>query len=142
MRTGTSLLVARCSFAGSAVCSTRGPRRACDASNSVAGPSRWSCEERFEPPPAASIYACRLRVLHHPDIWNRQTAGVSGKLIVSVSGIGERTLADVDAFCRQMDSRNVPVSLLVAPRLSGDYRLDHDPRPVEWLGNRRAGGAS
>ena len=40
---------------------------------------------------------------------------VPGKLIVSVSGISERTLADVEAFCAQMDARKVPVSLLVAP---------------------------
>jgi hypothetical protein len=65
---------------------------------------------------------------------------VSGKLIVSVSGIGERTLGDVEAFCAQMDARKVPVSLLVAPRLSGDYRLDRDPHTVEWLAARRAGG--
>lgn len=39
-----------------------------------------------------------------------------------------------------MDSRQVPVSLLVAPRLSGDYRLDHDPGTVDWLTSRRAGG--
>jgi len=67
-------------------------------------------------------------------------ASVSGKLIVSVSGIGQRTLADADAFCAQMDARNVPVSLLVAPRLSGDYRLDRDPHTVDWLAARRAGG--
>jgi predicted deacetylase len=65
---------------------------------------------------------------------------VSGKLIVSVSGIGERTLDDVGAFCAQMDARGVPVSLLVAPRLKGGYRLDHDPHTVEWLTARRAGG--
>ncbi|WP_375481642.1 DUF2334 domain-containing protein [uncultured Mycobacterium sp.] len=65
---------------------------------------------------------------------------MSGKLIVSVSGIGEHTLADVDAFCAQMDARGVPVSLLVAPRLKGGYRLDRDPRTVEWLAARRAGG--
>jgi predicted deacetylase len=65
---------------------------------------------------------------------------VSGKLIVSVSGIGEHTLADVDAFCTQMDARGVPVSLLVAPRLKGGYRLDRDPGTVEWLVARRAGG--
>ncbi|MBV9353167.1 MAG: DUF2334 domain-containing protein [Mycobacterium sp.] len=65
---------------------------------------------------------------------------MSGKLIVSVSGIGERTLADVDAFCAQMDARSVPVSLLVAPRLKGGYRLDRDPATVEWLARRRAGG--
>src|ERR1700759_1460558 len=39
-----------------------------------------------------------------------------------------------------MDSRNTPGSLLVAPRLSGDSRLDHDPRTVEWLTDRRAAG--
>jgi uncharacterized protein len=61
-------------------------------------------------------------------------------LIVSVSGIGERTLSDVEAFCAQMDARKVPVSLLVAPRLAGDYRLDRDPRTVEWLTDRRARG--
>jgi predicted deacetylase len=65
---------------------------------------------------------------------------VSGKLIVSVSGIGERTLADVDGFCAQLDARKVPVSLLVAPRLKGGYRLERDPRTVEWLTSRRAGG--
>jgi predicted deacetylase len=67
---------------------------------------------------------------------------VAGKLIVSVSGIGERTLADIEAFCAEMDSRAVPVSLLVAPRLKGGYRLDHDPHTVEWLAARRAGGDS
>lgn len=65
---------------------------------------------------------------------------MSGKLIVSVSGIGDHTLADVDAFCAQMDTRGVPVSLLVAPRLKGGYRLDRDPGTVEWLAARRAGG--
>lgn len=65
---------------------------------------------------------------------------MAGNLIVSVSGIGEHTLADVQAFCGEMDARSVPVSLLVAPRLKGGYRLDHDPRTVEWLTARRAGG--
>ncbi|MCV7377595.1 DUF2334 domain-containing protein [Mycobacterium alsense] len=65
---------------------------------------------------------------------------MSGKLIVSVSGIGARTRDDVAAFCAQMDAREVPVSFLVAPRLRGDYRLDRDPSTVEWLTGRRAGG--
>ena len=65
---------------------------------------------------------------------------MSGKLIVSVSGIGERTLPDVESFCAKMDARKVPVSLLVAPRLSGDYRLDHDSQTVDWLTTRRACG--
>lgn len=65
---------------------------------------------------------------------------MSGKLIVSVSGICERTLDDVAEFCDKMDARSVPVSLLVAPRLKGGYRLEHDSMTVEWLTGRRAGG--
>lgn len=65
---------------------------------------------------------------------------MSGKLIVSVSGIGERTRDDVEAFCALMDARGIPVSLLVAPVLMGDHRLDRDPHTVEWLAARRAGG--
>jgi len=61
-------------------------------------------------------------------------------LIVSVSGICERTLDDVAEFCGKMDARAVPVSLLVAPRLKGGYRLDRDPATVEWLAGRRTAG--
>lgn len=39
-----------------------------------------------------------------------------------------------------MDTRSVPVSLLVAPRLKAGYKLDQDPATVEWLTARRAGG--
>src|SRR5690348_2304524 len=39
-----------------------------------------------------------------------------------------------------MDARSVPVSLLVASRLKGGYKLDQDPTTVEWLTARRAGG--
>lgn len=63
-----------------------------------------------------------------------------GQLIVSVSGIRDRTLADVDAFCAQLDARSVPVSLFTAPRLKAGYRLDRDPGTVDWLIARRAGG--
>lgn len=65
---------------------------------------------------------------------------MSGQLIVSVSRIGERTLADVAAFCAELDARQVPVSLLVAPRLKGGYRLDADPDTVGWLTGRRDRG--
>jgi predicted deacetylase len=61
-------------------------------------------------------------------------------LIVSVSGICGRTLDDVAEFCGKMDARAVPVSLLVAPRLKGGYRLDRDPGTVEWLAGRRSAG--
>jgi uncharacterized protein len=65
---------------------------------------------------------------------------VAGRLIVSISGISDRTLADVAEFCAQLDGRHVPVSFLVAPRIKGGYRLDDDAHTVEWLTARREGG--
>ena len=55
---------------------------------------------------------------------------MAGQLIVSVSGISDRTRADVDVFCSQLDERDVPASFLVAPRIKGGYRLDSDAPTV------------
>ena len=63
-----------------------------------------------------------------------------GALIVSISGIRDRTLDEVAAFRAELASRNVPASLLVAPRLKGGYRLDQDPATVEWLLRQRSIG--
>jgi predicted deacetylase len=65
---------------------------------------------------------------------------VAGQLIVSISGISDRTMTDVENFCAHLDSRNVPVSFLVAPRIKGGYRLDEDAPTVGWLGGRRDAG--
>lgn len=65
---------------------------------------------------------------------------MAGQLIVSISGISDRTVDDVDAFCAQLDTRGVPASFLVAPRIKGGYRLDNDAPTVEWLAGRRDGG--
>ncbi|GAB3218368.1 DUF2334 domain-containing protein [Mycolicibacterium hippocampi] len=65
---------------------------------------------------------------------------MAGQLIVSISGVSERTLADVASFSAQLDDRGVPASFLVAPRLKGGYRLDSDPATVQWLADRRADG--
>ncbi|MDH6196083.1 putative deacetylase [Mycobacterium frederiksbergense] len=65
-----------------------------------------------------------------------------GQLIVSISQISDRTLADVESFCAELDARGVPVSLMVAPRLKGGYRLDRDATTVEWLARRRSAGAA
>jgi predicted deacetylase len=65
---------------------------------------------------------------------------VAGQLIVSVSGISDRTLTEVDAFCDLLDARGVPASFLVAPRIKGGYRLDSDVPTVEWLADRRERG--
>ena len=65
---------------------------------------------------------------------------MAGELIVSISGIKDRTIDDVAAFRAELETRRVPVSLLVAPRLKGGYRLDEDPSTVEWLRLRRTAG--
>ncbi|KUH80768.1 MULTISPECIES: DUF2334 domain-containing protein [unclassified Mycobacterium] len=62
---------------------------------------------------------------------------MAGQLIVSVSGISDRTIPDVAEFCAQLDMRGVPVSFLVAPRIKGGYRLDDDAATVQWLARRR-----
>ena len=65
---------------------------------------------------------------------------MAGELIVSISGIRDRTIDDVAAFRAELEARGVPVSLLVAPRLKGGYRLDQDQPTVEWLRMRRTAG--
>ncbi|MBF6332642.1 DUF2334 domain-containing protein [Nocardia transvalensis] len=59
------------------------------------------------------------------------------ELIVSVSGIRDATRDAAMAFAAEMDRRAVPLSLLVAPRLKGGYRLAEDPATQEWLRERR-----
>ncbi|CAN5615844.1 DUF2334 domain-containing protein [soil metagenome] len=65
---------------------------------------------------------------------------MAGQLIVSVSGIVASTLPEVIRLSEQLDARKVPLSLLVAPRLKGGYRLDTDTPTVDWLTRRRDGG--
>ncbi|MFN8069851.1 MAG: DUF2334 domain-containing protein [Mycolicibacterium insubricum] len=65
---------------------------------------------------------------------------MTGRLIVSVSGISRHTLTPVSAFCAALSQRGVPASLLVAPRLPGGYRLAEDPATVDWLHTRRDAG--
>lgn len=65
---------------------------------------------------------------------------MAGELIVSLSGIRDRTLTEAAAFCTELDTRGVPLSLMVAPRLKGDYRLENDRETVDWLTRRRARG--
>ncbi|MFV8232649.1 DUF2334 domain-containing protein [Mycolicibacterium fortuitum] len=65
---------------------------------------------------------------------------MTGQLIVSISQISDRTMADIESFCAELDTRGVPVSMLVAPRLKGGYRLDRDTETVQWLSRRRSGG--
>lgn len=65
---------------------------------------------------------------------------MSGRLIVSVSGIKNDTYEHAAEFARELDGRGVPLSLLVAPRLKDRYRLAADVPTQEWLRTRRDGG--
>ncbi|MEU7766426.1 DUF2334 domain-containing protein [Nocardia sp. NPDC049190] len=65
---------------------------------------------------------------------------MNAELIVSVSGIRDTTRDTAMGFAEEMDRRGVPLSLLVAPRLKGKYRLVDDPATQAWLRGRRARG--
>ncbi|MBF6466256.1 DUF2334 domain-containing protein [Nocardia beijingensis] len=65
---------------------------------------------------------------------------MNAELIVSISGIRNTTRDAAMDFAEEMDRRGVPLSLLVAPRLKGKYRLLDDPATQAWLRGRRARG--
>lgn len=65
---------------------------------------------------------------------------MNGELIVSVSGIRDTTSAAAIEFAAQMDQRAVRLSLLVAPRRKGGYRLVDDSATQAWLRARRNRG--
>ncbi|WP_225727756.1 MULTISPECIES: DUF2334 domain-containing protein [unclassified Nocardia] len=65
---------------------------------------------------------------------------MNAELIVSVSGIRDATRDAAIEFAAEMDRRDVRLSLLVAPRLKGRYRLVDDPATQAWLRGRRARG--
>lgn len=65
---------------------------------------------------------------------------MSGRLIVSVSGIRNDTCELAAEFARELDSRGVAMSLLVAPRLKDKYRLTQDDATQDWLRHRRDRG--
>ncbi|MFE3442293.1 DUF2334 domain-containing protein [Nocardia sp. NPDC059180] len=65
---------------------------------------------------------------------------MNAELIVSVSGIRDTTRDAAIEFAAEMDRRDVRLSLLVAPRLKGKYRLVNDPATQSWLRGRRAEG--
>lgn len=65
---------------------------------------------------------------------------MNAELIVSISGIRDTTRDVAIEFAAEMDRRNVRLSLLVAPRLKGKYRLVDDPATQAWLRGRRARG--
>jgi len=59
---------------------------------------------------------------------------------VSISGIRNTTLDNLDDLCTELDARAVPLSFLLAPRLAGGYLLSEDCRTAQWLRSRRERG--
>ena len=62
---------------------------------------------------------------------------MSSRLVVSLSGINARTLAQATTMAAELDSRGVPLSLLVAPRVG---RHSADSPALRWVRSRAAGG--
>ncbi|AOW93429.1 DUF2334 domain-containing protein [Rhodococcus sp. WMMA185] len=65
---------------------------------------------------------------------------MTGQLIVSVSGIRNETCSFAASMAEELDSRGVPLSLLVAPRMKDKYRLVKDLATQNWLRERRSAG--
>lgn len=64
------------------------------------------------------------------------------ELIVSVAGIRDTSLPDLEDLRAGLDRRSVPLSLFVAPRQSGGYRLEDDPVTTDWLRSCASSGAA
>ncbi|QTH59468.1 DUF2334 domain-containing protein [Corynebacterium hindlerae] len=56
-----------------------------------------------------------------------------GALLVSISSIFDATRADTEKLISHLDIRGVPVSLLVAPHIDGNWHLAKDPATKQWL---------
>lgn len=65
---------------------------------------------------------------------------MSGHLLVSISSIFSETRRGVAALVRSLDAEEIPVSLLVAPRIDSDWRLSKDSVTLDWLRGQREGG--
>lgn len=64
---------------------------------------------------------------------------MSGKLVVSLSGVSSPTLQDAVGFAADLDRRGVPLSLLVAPGSAGE-RLMRDSPVHDWVWRRQSQG--
>lgn len=62
------------------------------------------------------------------------------RLVVSLSGIGTRTLDHCTKLADELDQRGVPLSLLVVPRPVRVDPLAPDSAALRWIQHRRASG--
>ncbi|WP_083985589.1 DUF2334 domain-containing protein [Corynebacterium testudinoris] len=63
-----------------------------------------------------------------------------GRLLVSISSIFSDTRAAVDSLVGELDREGIPVSLLIAPHIDGNWHLAKDPDTRAWLGEQQASG--
>lgn len=65
---------------------------------------------------------------------------MSGRLLVSVSSIFSETVGDVQTLIDALDKAEIPVSLLVAPHIDGNWHLAKDKQMRAWLEGHRDDG--
>ena len=56
-----------------------------------------------------------------------------GRLLVSISSIFSDTRGAVSAMVKALDAEGIPVSLLVAPHIDGNWHLAKDAKTRDWL---------
>lgn len=65
---------------------------------------------------------------------------MSGRLFVSVSSIFDQTRSAAEVLVNDLRADGIGVSLLVAPRIDGEWRLARDPGTRSWLDTHRDAG--
>ncbi|GAB2518407.1 hypothetical protein CATRI_11170 [Corynebacterium atrinae] len=63
-----------------------------------------------------------------------------GRLLVSISSIFSDTRAAVDSMIQELDREAIPVSLLVAPHIDGNWHLAKDADTRAWLREQQDAG--
>ncbi|MCZ9310293.1 DUF2334 domain-containing protein [Corynebacterium uberis] len=58
---------------------------------------------------------------------------MTGRLLVSISSLFDATRPAVATVCSQLADRGVPVSLLVAPHIDGNWHLAKDPATLAFI---------
>jgi len=63
-----------------------------------------------------------------------------GRLLVSISSIFSDTRGAVAGMVKSLDAEGIPVSLLVAPHIDGNWHLAKDARTRDWLRGQQESG--
>ncbi|MDO5670430.1 MAG: DUF2334 domain-containing protein [Corynebacterium sp.] len=63
-----------------------------------------------------------------------------GRLLVSISSIFTDTRSAVAGMVKNLDAEGIPVSLLVAPHIDGNWHLAKDTKTRDWLAAQQTDG--